>query len=739
MASEPQNARPDDALSGSSPSLLTVNLQVVSPSVGVNRPLMFPGIVAATTIKQLKEKIRQLLPSRPADENQRLIHRGRAIVRETDTLLDIFGLDALRTPDQQTIHLVIRETHDSHSSAQAQTSVHGPSPNAPAQAANPPRQNAHLPFGPQPPPGFTRRTHVQVPTSNPFTPQPRLPSPSPAHNADQAAAFQQHHQNMTQWLNQMQREAMARAIVNQNQRARAQMGMRGIGDTTGNAAHNGGNNSGRGSPAPGHTVYREHIGPNGRTYQVETVVRNTGPPTPNGTMSPADVQGILQGADANEATLAMTSAMQRSTSSTSLHSLQNRSLAQPGVTTPVYPMTASGRGTPDSVASRAAGTGGNVVPARHGPEVYILSSPDGPRALLFNSAAGTGAETYYTPRLRPQTSHSQLRHSHPSALGNLIYESQGQIRSRPHHHHHHHSRPHSHPPQLSQQTQLQQALNQQQTQVQQQQQQPVQQPPAQVQPQQQNPPPPANGQIQVQDQNQPPIVPMMHGNPPAAALPPLLMQLWPHIWLVFRLALFVWFFTNPTASWYRWFTITCIAFFIFMLSTGMLNGVPDHIWRPLGRYLENLIPLEPRRRAQAGDENQQNDGAGENREPNPAEMAARLVAERQGPDGWLVTQMRRLERAGLLFLASIAPGVAERHIANLEAAARADQERREAEAREAAAAREAEHNENVRNAEGGENDNDGQNDEDQTQHQPDPAGQDNNGGDLAPQNLIAVQ
>jgi hypothetical protein len=121
-------------------------------------------------------------------------------------------------------------------------------------------------------------------------------------------------------------------------------------------------------------------------------------------------------------------------------------------------------------------------------------------------------------------------------------------------------------------------------------------------------------------------------------------------------------------------------------------------------------------------------------------MAARLVAERQGPDGWLLTQMRRLERAGLLFLASIAPGVAERHIANLEAAARAERERREAEAREAAAAREAEHNESIGNIEGGENSSveTGQTDEDQAQPQPDQAGQENNGGDLAAQNLIAV-
>jgi regulator of protease activity HflC (stomatin/prohibitin superfamily) len=56
-------------------------------------------------------------------------------------------------------------------------------------------------------------------------------------------------------------------------------------------------------------------------------------------------------------------------------------------------------------------------------------------------------------------------------------------------------------------------------------------------------------------------------------------------------------------------------------------------------------------------------------------MAARLVAER-GRDSVL----RQIERASLLFLASIAPGVAEGHIANLEAEARAERQRLEAEA-----------------------------------------------------------
>lgn len=75
---------------------LTVNLHVVSPSVGVNRPIIFPGLSALTTLQQLKDRIRQSLPSRPPDEYQRLIHRGRVLQRDQDTLLDVFGAETVR-------------------------------------------------------------------------------------------------------------------------------------------------------------------------------------------------------------------------------------------------------------------------------------------------------------------------------------------------------------------------------------------------------------------------------------------------------------------------------------------------------------------------------------------------------------------------------------------------------------------------------------------------------------------
>ena len=79
----------DDKASGD----LTVNLQIKSPSVGVTRPILFPGLPATTTIKQLKEMIRNSLPMRPEDKSQRLIHRGRAVATDSDTLLNVIGAD----------------------------------------------------------------------------------------------------------------------------------------------------------------------------------------------------------------------------------------------------------------------------------------------------------------------------------------------------------------------------------------------------------------------------------------------------------------------------------------------------------------------------------------------------------------------------------------------------------------------------------------------------------------------
>lgn len=82
------------------PEPLTFTLQVVSPSVGVASPLSFPLLAATTTVGQLKERIRDVLPSKPATGNQRLIHRGRMLGRDTETMLDIFGQETVGSTSQ---------------------------------------------------------------------------------------------------------------------------------------------------------------------------------------------------------------------------------------------------------------------------------------------------------------------------------------------------------------------------------------------------------------------------------------------------------------------------------------------------------------------------------------------------------------------------------------------------------------------------------------------------------------
>lgn len=84
---------------------LSVNLQVLSPSTAANynRPLVFPGLAATTTVGQLKEKIRQALPLKPSDSQQRLIYRGRVLQPDGETLLGVIGEEVVRLPPLPTM------------------------------------------------------------------------------------------------------------------------------------------------------------------------------------------------------------------------------------------------------------------------------------------------------------------------------------------------------------------------------------------------------------------------------------------------------------------------------------------------------------------------------------------------------------------------------------------------------------------------------------------------------------
>jgi len=485
-------------------------------------------------------------------------------------------------------------------------------------------------------------------------------------------------------MNQVQREASYRQMVNQSQRERAAMGYTGVQDPGRNSQTAQGGNS----PNPTQTFVREGIMPNGQPWRVtvnETVM-NASPmqfgnmhpgnmasrsPAPGGInqatssvstgspgqgLSTADVQNILRGADATQT---IRNAMQRSASGASLSSMagsgQNGGpVAMPFGFRPGLSRAGSRSATPDT-AGAAMGGSGRIQATSSTPEVYILSSPTGPRALLVNGNAGT----YFTPTTR-------------TSLPPIPLTTRPMVSPVP-------SLPV--PQQPVQTDQAHQDILEQWRQA-------VPQTP-QAQQEHEN----HHGQQALQ--NQPPLAgaPLRPNNPGAGALAALI----PHIWLLVRLGLFIWWFASPNSSWQRWATVLSVAIAVFIINTGILDGFANQAWGPIRQHLDGLIPLADPARARR--ENNPQDPAAPNnehiqaaegaRDPNPREAAARLLARRRHANAsWLMDQVRRMERAGLLFLASIAPGVAERHIDHLEAEERAERQRRETEAAAAAAAAE---------------------------------------------------
>ncbi|KAK8047682.1 Ubiquitin family protein [Apiospora saccharicola] len=725
----------------------TCTIQVISPSVGVpSGRLSFSKLPASTTIQQLKQRVRDALDAKPPDAAQRLIHRGRLLARDNETLLEIFGEETLRSGEPQAIHLVLRDLTDGRPTNTPTPPVAGAQPtlsqptNQPGVAPQHPAhqqgqlQHAHIHHTHQFFPGAqpqVRQAAVwpgMVPTQSPNWPASGIhPYHQPTLATPQQIAMQQR-----QWgiaYNAHMENQRIQELINQNQRERAAAGLNGAQDINNPAANH---RSGAGMHTPGRTasplqpdgtrtVVREGVGPNGQQWRItvnESITGNpniqrnprTGSPfsmadvqnlwrPPSGAPQPRSVPygtqpGAVPGAaDASQAaTGIIADAMRRNASTSSLASLSaNSQPIAPGVTTPLIPSrSASAAGTPDP--ARAAGRSNYSVlnnppqaqGATNSPEVYILSSPEGPRALLFNGSHGT----YVTPQ-QPQIPIVNRAFVPQLPLQPVQFPIMGPQPFAP-------AAQRAPMGGIWAPTPAENAAFQLRNQQLQQQQ------------QQQHQPHHRQGHAPVQ-------APAPHGlpNPPQVQLPQghgvghphanvqiraiALGQIWPHIWMILRLILFIWWFTSPTSSWSRWFTVITIAVTLFLFNAGLLNPLAEQAWVPMRRHLENLMPLADNhgRNPVARRRNGQANNAGGGQQPtNPAETAERLVQERrQANANWFLNQVRRLERAGILFLASIAPGVAERHIANVEAEARAERQRQEAaEAAAAEAARVAEEN-----------------------------------------------
>lgn len=280
------------------------------------------------------------------------------------------------------------------------------------------------------------------------------------------------------------------------------------------------------------------------------------------------------------------------------------------------------------------------------PEVYLLSSPAGPYALLLSPFG------LYGGALPSTTLPSFSNLPHPNM--NQPFAPQGQP-----------SNPNP-PTYASPNSQLQG---------------------------QQPPPAPAPGNLtlaqaqQAHQQQQ-----QQQQNNQARDLVRIILPLGGHLWLLIRLFGFVYFFTAGGGQ-RRAILLGICAFLVFIAQTGVFRPMFQAVWDPIRRHAEGLIPLQPLQNQQqhqrhqqhqqgriegggaghqhadaeanapAGEQERANERRRQNAEPTPEQMADRLLRERREGSIW-----RRAERAAALFIASLVPGIGERHIAARDAA-----------------------------------------------------------------------
>ena len=148
-----------------------------------------------------------------------------------------------------------------------------------------------------------------------------------------------------------------------------------------------------------------------------------------------------------------------------------------------------------------------------------------------------------------------------------------------------------------------------------------------------------------------------------------IMRLGGHLWLLIRLLGFGYFFAGG-GGWRRTILIVVGALLVFIAQTGIFEPLVESVWLPLRRHVEGLLPLAAN---EGHPENvRQNDNGirdVRHHEPTPEQAAERILRERnERHHGFVRNNLRRVERAVALFVASLVPGVGERHIAAREAA-----------------------------------------------------------------------
>ncbi|KAF2469736.1 uncharacterized protein BDR25DRAFT_355993 [Lindgomyces ingoldianus] len=764
VTADTQKATPAIASMADDPSL--INLKILSPSTEVDGDINVPDLPASTTVSELKLRIRNEISTHPAVERMRLIYRGRVVANETDTMIDVFGMEQIRNSKDQSLHLVLRELPTTTSPA-PRSSTAPPNPFRPLQTPASPPANPHTnPFRAQPQPR---------PNS-----QPQLPHPHHLHHHHHHAHAHAHPQgpfpfngiplppNMNDMFQQQVAQAMGRNVHQnpaqdaQNQPSHSPGGTPAPADGTQAAAGGMPPAMGPGTPnfAPNttRTIRHETIGPNGERWTM--TINNTNltipaqphqhpilprpfphpsrfpsPVRPPGSLGNSidnelsqvriglqtaqqemenvrvllqapgghagsqglpppwrhnlirqHVQNLMQNLDHIQrglATLIADPILARNRDVLSLQMSSNElrshaedlntmldrlrdadvpaqtpnavpsSSAQPSSSPDTVPQAAPPQTQPQSQPQSQASPGPSVTDI--GSELFILSSPQGPVGILFDHR-GTYSTAPMVSTLPFQTFTQQFSANRQllAGIGQQIAQNSAQL-----------------------QNQLAAAR-------------PVgneggnaadqNQPAAQHQAQPQN---------QAQNQAQP-------QNP---AENDRLVVIAGHLWLLFKLACFVYIFAGG-GGWYRPVMLGIVCALVYLAQVGVFEDQFDRV----RRHFEALLPLQllanERGQGGRGGGNAQGRGAqggagdegvgagaggNQNREHThtPESVAQRLV-ERHNEErfAWIRRVVGSTERAFALFIASLWPGIGERMVQAQEERVRAEREAAEREAAE---------------------------------------------------------
>ncbi|KAF1811806.1 hypothetical protein P152DRAFT_514936 [Eremomyces bilateralis CBS 781.70] len=89
-----------------------LELRILSPSSELPGPLTLK-VPISTTVAELKLRVKNAVASKPEPSRQRLIHKGRVMANESEDLASIFGAEHIKNSEYISLHLVLKDLQTS--------------------------------------------------------------------------------------------------------------------------------------------------------------------------------------------------------------------------------------------------------------------------------------------------------------------------------------------------------------------------------------------------------------------------------------------------------------------------------------------------------------------------------------------------------------------------------------------------------------------------------------------------